>query len=231
MTIATFKDSKSFINYLKSTLGDYVVDFKQNSPNKFHLVVKKENLSEAAEKLYTEPDLKTSFITLLGADERSLNGNLKVYVVLFVKEYGALVVLEAPLGKENLSYPAISLKIPGANWSEREAHDLFGIVPHGIDLQPLVLHRDWPYGKYFPFRKDFQINKDIPITEVAHQFDKPHGEGMYEIAVGPIHAGIIEPGHLRFCTIGEEIFKFDAQLFYTHKGIEKMAEGNLYRKH
>ena len=97
-------------NYLKSTLGDCIEDLKQNSSNNFHLVVKKEKLSEVAAKIYTEPDFKTSFITLLGADERSLNDNFKVYVVLFVKEYAALVTLEVHLGKENLNYPAVSLK-------------------------------------------------------------------------------------------------------------------------
>ncbi len=225
MTTATSKDSKSLMNYLKGILGDCIINGTQNPSGNFHLTVKKEKLSEIVESICKDTELKASLVTVLGADERNINENFKVYVVLFIKSHGVLITLEAHLGKENLSYPAISLRTPSASWNERELHDLYGIVPQGIDLQPLVLHRDWPRGKYFPFRKDFPLSRDIPISEVAHQFDKPHREGLYEIAVGPIHAGIIEPGHLRFCTLGEEIFKFDAQLFYTHKGIEKMAEG------
>lgn len=72
------------------------------------------------------------------------------------------------------------------------------------------------------------FSESIPIREAPHRFEMPAGAGRHQVAVGPIHAGIIEPGHLRFCVTGEQIHRFDAQLFYTHKGIEKMAEGKPY---
>ena len=55
-----------------------------------------------------------------------------------------------------------------------------------------------------------------------------HGEGVYELPVGPIHAGIIEPGHFRFSNIGELILHLDARLFYTHRGVEKIVEGKTF---
>ena len=51
------------------------------------------------------------------------------------------------------------------------------------------------------------------------------GEGVYELPVGPIHAGVIEPGHFRFSAVGERVLHLDARLFFTHRGLEKLVEG------
>jgi len=107
---------------------------------------------------------------------------------------------------------------------EREIADLFGIpaLDHP-DPRPLVRHAFWPTD-YFPLRKDvgareFQDDgRPFPFTEVA-------GEGVYEIPVGPVHAGVIEPGHFRFSVVGETIVDMKARLYWTHKGIEKLFEG------
>ncbi|MBI3308907.1 MAG: NADH-quinone oxidoreductase subunit C [Candidatus Melainabacteria bacterium] len=188
--------------------------------------INKEYLQAEIDFIHKDHNLDASFITMFATDERPLNLGFKVYIIFLFKNPTSILTLSTQLDQEEPAYPAISLKIPQANWYEREIHDLFGITPCGIDLDPLVLHRDWHRGKNFPMRKDFHIDTPMPISEVPHEFsNQPHAEGMNQIAVGPIHAGIIEPGHLRFCTIGEKVLKFDAQLFYTHKGIEKMAEG------
>jgi len=122
--------------------------------------------------------------------------------------------------------PSISANVPAANWHEREAQDLFGITFTGHpDPRPLVLHDGWPKGLY-PLRKRFDA-KQRPAVEQAEEF--PHliveGEGVFEVPVGPIHAGIIEPGHFRFSTVGEKILHLEPRLFYTHRGLEKRTEG------
>jgi Ni,Fe-hydrogenase III large subunit len=75
-------------------------------------------------------------------------------------------------------------------------------------------------------RKTFDGSRRVPV-EPADEF--PHlvaeGEGVFEIPVGPIHAGIIEPGHFRFTSVGETVLHLDARLFYTHRGLEKRMEG------
>jgi Ni,Fe-hydrogenase III large subunit len=116
--------------------------------------------------------------------------------------------------------------VPAANWHEREMRDLFGIVPVGHpDPRPLVVHDGWPPG-VFPLRKSFDGSRRVAV-EQAGEF--PHvvaeGEGVFEIPVGPIHAGIIEPGHFRFTSVGESVLHLDARLFYTHRGLEKRMEG------
>jgi len=122
--------------------------------------------------------------------------------------------------------PSLTTMVPAANWHEREMQDLFGIVPVGHpDPRALVVHDGWPRG-VFPLRKTFDGSQHVPV-EPAAEF--PHlvaeGEGVFEIPVGPIHAGIIEPGHFRFTSVGETVLHLDARLFYTHRGLEKRMEG------
>jgi Ni,Fe-hydrogenase III large subunit/Ni,Fe-hydrogenase III component G len=136
------------------------------------------------------------------------------------------VTLVASLDPARPVLPSISAKIPAANWHEREAQDLFGIAFAGHpDPRPLVVHDGWPKGLY-PLRKSFD-GRQRPPVEPAEEF--PHllveGEGVLEVPVGPIHAGIIEPGHFRFSTVGESVLNLEARLFYTHRGLEKRIEG------
>jgi Ni,Fe-hydrogenase III large subunit len=76
-----------------------------------------------------------------------------------------------------------------------------------------------------PLRKDFAAGTKVGRTDGSYPFAKVEGEGICEIPVGPVHAGIIEPGHFRFSVLGENIVNLETRLFYTHKGTEKLAEG------
>lgn len=175
--------------------------------------------------LQDHPSSPATLVTMTAVDNREKTQTFQIHTVLLIPKLQLMVTLVLDLDEEHPSYEAVTPLIPSANWAEREIHDLFGIVPKGISLPPLVLHRDWPSGDHYPFRRDFKMDKQTHFTEGPLQFHQPNGLGMHQVAVGPIHAGIIEPGHLRFTVTGEQIHQFDAQLFYTHKGIEKMAEG------
>jgi len=100
--------------------------------------------------------------------------------------------------------PSIVDLIAAANWDEREAHDLFGVRFDGHEpLRPLVTH-------------DLDLERwTVPVR----------GRDPYQVAVGPIHAGVIESGHFRFHLVGEKILHLDARLFYKHRGLERAAEG------
>jgi Ni,Fe-hydrogenase III large subunit len=103
------------------------------------------------------------------------------------------------------SVPSIVDLAPAAGWDEREAHDLQGIAFAGhLPLRPLVDH-------------DLELDHwTVPVR----------GRDAYQVAVGPIHAGIIESGHFRFHVVGERILHVDARLFYKHRGLERAAEGH-----
>ncbi len=122
------------------------------------------------------------------------------------------------------SVPSLGhLSIPAGRF-EREMMDLYGIVPVGHP-QPrrLVRHGHWPED-WHPMRRDagpppqFGTDGRFPFLEVE-------GPGVYEIPVGPVHAGLIEPGHFRFSVSGESVLRLKARLWFVHRGIEKLFEG------
>ena len=170
--------------------------------------------------------------TVVATDETATpDGDLKVRYVFEPTAPGdrdRFVTLLVSVDAARPEVPSLTTAVPAANWHEREMRDLFGIVPVGHpDPRPLVVHDGWPQG-VFPLRKAFDGSRRVPV-EPADEF--PHlvaeGEGVFEIPVGPIHAGIIEPGHFRFTSVGETVLHLDARLFYTHRGLEKRMEGLL----
>ncbi len=108
---------------------------------------------------------------------------------------------------------------------EREAQDLFGVRITGHH-QParLVLHQHWPAG-WYPMRHDAGPPPAFDEESESYPFLSVEGPGVYEIPVGPVHAGVIEPGHFRFSVVGETILNMKARLWFVHKGIEKLFEG------
>ncbi|MDN3027168.1 NADH-quinone oxidoreductase subunit C [Streptomyces sp. S.PB5] len=108
---------------------------------------------------------------------------------------------------------------------EREMRDLFGIVPLDHPLpRRLVRHFHWPRG-WYPMRPDAGPPPAFGEQEGPYPFLEVEGDGVYEIPVGPVHAGLIEPGHFRFSVVGETILKLKARLWFVHKGIEKLFQG------
>ena len=119
-----------------------------------------------------------------------------------------------------------ALSFPAGRF-EREMADLFGIEAQDHPLpRRLVLHQHWPEG-WYPMRRDAGPPPAFGSTDEPYPFLTVAGTGVYEIPVGPIHAGLIEPGHFRFSVVGETILKLKARLWFVHKGIEKLAEGKL----
>jgi Ni,Fe-hydrogenase III large subunit/Ni,Fe-hydrogenase III component G len=192
--------------------------------NELHLFLKNQkDISEICNYIYR--DLGTRLATVICTDERKL-GNGFVIRHVFGKENGedVFIFVTSTIDEFVLSYPSIALEIPAATLHEREINDMFGIIPTGNpDTRPLVLHEHWDTN-IFPLRKDFDLNTKIPRQEREYPFLKVQGEGICEIPVGPVHAGIIEPGHFRFSVMGENIINLETRLFYAHKGIEKLAE-------
>jgi Ni,Fe-hydrogenase III large subunit len=108
---------------------------------------------------------------------------------------------------------------------EREIKDLFGIEATGHpDRRSMVRHAFWPKD-YFPLRKGAVFAEKFEDDGTPFPFLPVGGEGVYEIPVGPVHAGVIEPGHFRFSVVGETVIDLKIRLYFTHKGTEKLFEG------
>ena len=169
-------------------------------------------------------DGKNTLMSMFANDERSWNGNFAIYCLFSVDK--KLQGIKAVLAENEVwEFPSITPKISAAAWYEREIYDLFGLKPIGHpDLRPLVLHENWPKGIY-PLRKEFAQKTAVPTVKQEFHMATVEGEGVFEVPVGPIHAGIIEPGHFRFSQAGDDILRLDAKLFFLHRGIEKAIEG------
>lgn len=190
--------------------------------NEIHIHTETENIVELCGFIYSKIGCVLSLI--ICTDERELNGSF-VFRYVFGKEDGQDVffVATTKIDGNTTKFPTLSEQIPSALLYEREIKDMFGLMPEGNpDQRPMVLH-DWPEGNY-PLRKDFGLKTKLPQAKDDYRFLEVGGNGICEIPVGPVHAGIIEPGHFRFSTIGESIINLETRLFYTHKGVEKMAE-------
>lgn len=133
------------------------------------------------------------------------------------------VELETLLPASNPELPSLAyLSFPASRF-EREMADLYGIRPLGHP-QPrrLVRHAHWP-EHWHPMRADAGPPPPFP-PERRFPFVTVEGTGVYEIPVGPVHAGLIEPGHFRFSVVGETIVRLKARLWFVHRGLEKLFE-------
>jgi len=134
------------------------------------------------------------------------------------------VELRVLLDSRRPRIPSIAHLSYSASRFEREMHDLFGVQPIGHpQLRRLVLHQHWPQG-WHPMRHDAGPQPSMNLDADAFPFAQVEGPGIYEIPVGPVHAGVIEPGHFRFWVLGETIVRMKARLWFVHKGIERLFE-------
>jgi Ni,Fe-hydrogenase III large subunit/Ni,Fe-hydrogenase III component G len=127
------------------------------------------------------------------------------------------------------TFPSITKRFVAAYRLERQIQSLMGITPVGHpDSRPWIKFEDWPADAW-PLRKSFDASKPMKRVKGEYQWTRAEGEGVYEIPVGPVHAGIIEPGHFRFQAVGEDVVNLEARLGYVHKGIEKRFESMTWK--
>jgi Ni,Fe-hydrogenase III large subunit/Ni,Fe-hydrogenase III component G len=133
--------------------------------------------------------------------------------------------LEVRLDPARPAVPSLAaLSFPASRF-EREIRDLFGIAPEGHPFpRRLVLHQHWPEG-WHPMRRHAGPPPPMQASAGPFPFVRVEGPGVYEIPVGPVHAGLIEPGHFRFSVAGETILKMKARLWFLHRGVERLFEG------
>jgi len=157
---------------------------------------------------------------LWGSDERGRGGGFLVRIAL--QDAEGLLILEHAVDAKLPAYPSLADLFPAAERMQRAVFDLLGIHAYGGDTRDWLRHAAWPLDHY-PLRHDAGT-EDCPVRDEHYGFVKVTGEGVHEIAVGPVHAGVIEPGHFRFSVVGEKVLRLEERLGYVHKGIEKRFE-------
>ena len=137
---------------------------------------------------------------------------------VFLTQHQALL-LTLPLRDMDARYPGIEDLFPYATRMQRAVADLSGLHSTDPDTRPWLRHGAWP-PQYRPL-VDGPLAEPLAAEVDAYRFVRVEGDGVHEIPVGPVHAGIIEPGHFRISTVGEKVLKLEERLGYVHKGIEQ----------
>jgi Ni,Fe-hydrogenase III large subunit len=159
-------------------------------------------------------ELAEGKLTLIG-----LWGDIGVVHMALLDEAGpeiGVISLECPDGR----FPAIGFVHKPAARLERAVRDLSGLEPSGLgDVRPWLDHGRWGV------RQPLSDGSHEPRPSRPYTFLPVEGEGLHQIPVGPVHAGIIEPGHFRFTANGEAVVRLEERLGYVHKGIESLMVG------
>ena len=143
---------------------------------------------------------------------------VRLFAVLAGGDTGDLSVASADVGDH---YPALTPDCPQAHWFEREIAEQWGVRPEGHPwLKPIRFHRSYRAG-----HDAWRRPADEPILPCVTDYFQVEGEEIHEVAVGPVHAGVIEPGHFRFQCHGERVLHLEISLGYQHRGVERAMRG------
>jgi Ni,Fe-hydrogenase III large subunit/Ni,Fe-hydrogenase III component G len=173
---------------------------------------------------YLRSAYASRLVTVFAEDRVSAEGVFYNYYVFEQPGEPCYLILQAPIDARQPRFPSLAAALPAVNWQEREIQDWFGLEATGHpNPRRVALHDNWP--DVHPLRKNFPLRQDLPPFEGERHVYRPTlGEGVFQIPVGPVHAGIIEPGHFNFAVAGEPILYLQLRMFYTHKGTEKLFE-------
>lgn len=178
--------------------------------------------------LLTQKEFRQEVFRACRHDGRLLNffgsaapdGGVRLFAFVGFDEEASLRVLSTDVPSECPRYQALSREFLAAHAFEREIAEQWAIIPEGHPwLKPLRYHSN--------YRGAVDIWPGIAARTIpgVYPFYMVEGEEVHEVGVGPVHAGIIEPGHFRFQCHGEEILHLEIQLGYQHRGIEPMMCG------
>ena len=199
-----------------------LTDIVLRPPREVRITVKREMIRALADYLRDRFGGRPELI--LAEDTRAQRGEFTLRYIFELEGADVFVVASSFVPEDDRVFPSLATRWYLASRFEREILDLFGLSPVGHpDLRRLPLHQFWPTD-YHPLLKNCIARTGFVDHGTPYPFRKVEGEGIHEITVGPVHAGIIEPGHFRFSVEGETIINLESRLYFVHKGIEKLFE-------
>lgn len=220
-------DCSEYIKNILSSANIGVIGLSIPYQDELYITVANADFVKTCKLLHKHLD--SPVMTFFAEDLRREAGIYALYCGFLSLQKHCWIFLRQNIPQDSMRFDSLAKNIYSASLFEREIKEMFGIVPGGNpDLRRLRLHDEvWPEGCY-PLRKDF-INPQGKTAEFSrYLFKRVDGEGIFEIPVGPVHAGIIGPGHFRFSAAGEPIINLEIRLGWTHRGIEKLLEGKEF---
>ncbi len=195
---------------------------QESRPDQIYAGIDVADVPAVATALLKEHEAR--LVTVFAEDRVQPEGVFYNYYVFERRGDPCYLILRARIGADDPRFPSLAPDLPAVNWQEREIQDWFGVEAVGHpNPRRVALHDHWP--DVHPLRKDFPIDTLLPPFEGEQHVYRPTlGEGVFQVPVGPVHAGIIEPGHFNFAVAGEPILYLQLRMFYQHKGTEKIFE-------
>jgi Ni,Fe-hydrogenase III large subunit/Ni,Fe-hydrogenase III component G len=215
------RDPNGIVRQLRATALK-LTDLRAHPSREVRVSVERDEIPAFAEyvrdRFCARPEL------IVAEDTRAEHGTFTLRYLFELEGANLFIVTSATVPEDDRRFPSLATRWYLASRFEREIHDLFGLVPTGHpDLRRLPLHQFWPVA-YHPLLKDSSTPPAFVDDGTPFPFRRVEGEGIHEITVGPVHAGIIEPGHFRFSVEGETIVNLESRLYFVHKGIERLFE-------
>jgi formate hydrogenlyase subunit 5 len=216
--------TNSLITHLESK--QCTIQFEYGREGEYYLRLSLDGLSEAASWLTGRSELMLIDMWVV-----KNNPGFELFYAFELNHPAPILIITLEI--EVNQAPSISGQFPMAIYFERKISDLFGLDFTGLpDTRRLLLHEEYPEGFHPMIHSDLkQLIKSQELKPASEYVFKPfEGEGIYQVPVGPVHAGVIEPGHFRFSVMGETIFNLETRLGYKHRGLCKLAQGKSVKE-
>ena len=215
-------DLQPVLEEVTRRFGGRIAAVSAPRPNEIYFAVGMELVSGFCAHLYRTWNGR--LVIVFAEDNRAAEKAFHLYYVFALDARHGFFILRVPVPGDDPRFASLTDAVPAVNWQEREIQDMFGLRLEGHpNPRRCALHDDWP--EVHPLRRDFDLKTVLPpFRGERHKFRQVEGEGVFQVPVGPVHAGIIEPGHFLFSVAGEPVLYLQIRLAYTHKATEKLFE-------
>lgn len=218
---------QEFITNVRERFGDKIQSAEIPVYDMVMLKVDRGDVAEIARYLFH--DQGGRYVAGIGTDYRDADGDYLVDTVFSYALDHLFVTVRARIPEDDLWFESLtgSAEIRAANWAEREIQDLLGIkAQHHPDPRRLILADNWPENVH-PLRRDVPSDYNPPAAEGCRQPMASPPKGATVVPVGPFFPVLEEPAYFRLFVEGERIVGCDYRGFYSHRGIEKLADSQL----
>ncbi len=204
---------------------DILEDFQEHVKDQFVATIPREDLPSVIK--YAVKQLAARFVISVATDRQEASGDFSVSYILAFDEQKKFLVLQSCVPADDQTVASITPDVPAANWSEREARDMVGIVPIGHpDPRRLVLPDDFPEDVY-PLRREYEYNQLFPLEPQNAPPRKDGPENTTVVPLGPFYPTLEEPAYFRLFLDGETVVGSDYRGFYNHRAVEKLGDSEL----
>jgi Ni,Fe-hydrogenase III large subunit/Ni,Fe-hydrogenase III component G len=216
---------QEFLSDLWERFPGILEDFQEHVKGQFVATLPREELPAVAR--YAIKQLGARFVITVATDRREKSGDFSISYILAFDEDKRFLVLHSRVPSDDLSIASITDDVPAANWSEREAYDMLGIVPVGHpDPRRLILPDDFPNDVH-PLRREYEYNTRFPAEPRNAPARNVGPEGTTVFPMGPFYPTLEEPAYFRLFLDGERVVGSDYRGFYNHRAVEKLGDAEL----